>query len=63
MSSAAIAVGVSCSWRRRPKRATRSASVADIQPAPEKRLALVVDEDVRPPERMLDELEAFRGQV
>ncbi len=32
-----------------------------VEPALEQRLALGVDEDVRPPERMLDELEALLG--
>ena len=60
-SSAAIAAGVSCSRRRRPNRAGRSACGNRLEPAPEERLALVVDEDVRPPQRMLDELEPLRG--
>ena len=34
-----------------------------LQPLPEELLALVVDEDVRPPERMLDELEALLGEM
>ncbi len=55
--SAAMAPGVSCSCSSRPKRAGRSASGTSVQPATEERLALGVDEDVRPPERVLDELE------
>ena len=49
--------GVSCSWSRRPNRAARSAVRDRVQPAAQERLALGVDEDVRPPQRMLDELE------
>ena len=62
-SSSTIAPGVSCSWSSRPKRAGRSAAGTTLEPALEERLALRVDEDVRPPQRMLDELERLRGAV
>ena len=47
-----------------PPEARRPVRLGDrVQPPPEQRLALVVDEHVGPPERMLDELEALRGDV
>ena len=55
------AAGVSCSWSSRPNRAGSIVGRDGVEPAPQERLALGVDEDVRPPERMLDELEALLG--
>ena len=54
---------MTCSWRRRPKRPTRSGASTVCDPAREQRLALGVDEHVRPPQRVLDELEPLRGHV
>ena len=34
-----------------------------IDPAPQERLALAVDEDVRPPQRMDEELEPLLGDM
>ena len=55
------AAGVSCSRRRRPKRAGRSDSGTASSQRLEQRLAFGVDEDVGPPQRVLDELEPLGG--
>ena len=61
-SSARSRPGVTCSWRRRPKRATRSGA-GPPPPTADQRFTLVVDEDIRPPQRMVDELEPLGGDL
>ena len=62
-SSARSRPGVTCSWRRRPNRATRSgAGTASIHSS-QQRLAFGIDEDVGPPQRVLDELEPLGGEL
>ena len=48
-----------CSWRRRAKRPGRSRFGDRMDPAAQERLPLAVDEDVGPPQGMLEEFERF----
>ena len=54
---------MTCSWRRRPNRATRSGAGDRLRPSSKQCLAFGIDEHVGPPQRVLDELQPLGGEL